>query len=100
MRPTSCNFTSPKQKTGEYLYPQVTASGVNLSYEKPWPVNSPKTHTMTLEKRFRRRILKDKLDGSLPGPGTNETKHPYTTIESRINSSHHVVSYHFFIYRF
>ena len=34
MRPTFCNFNSPKQRTGEYLYPQIDVFGKTMNYEK------------------------------------------------------------------
>ena len=63
MRPTECNFTSPKNRTGEYVYPNVTASGINLLYEKTYPImNSPMKHTMSLERRFKKRFDQEKRD--------------------------------------
>ena len=92
MRPTFCNFNSPKQRTGEYLYPQIDVFGKTMNYEKQWPLTTNKrTHTMGLEKRFRKRILQEKKDSELPGPCTFETEHPHKTIEAAINSSHHIV---------
>ncbi len=52
MRPLSCNFNSPK--SGEFVYPQVTAYGKKITYERDFPITlNRKTHTMGLEKRFR-----------------------------------------------
>jgi len=55
MRPTNCNFNSPKTKTGEYVMPLVNSYGTKISYERLWPLTTTakKTHTMGLEQRFR-----------------------------------------------
>ena len=95
MRPTMCNFKSPRIKSGEYVHPLVTPHGTRLGFDKLNKV-SVREHSMSLEKRFFMRDLKAKLDSALPGPCSNDTAHPFKTIESRINSSHHVVS-HFFL---
>lgn len=64
MRPTNCNFNSPKTKTGEYVIPLVNSYGTKISYERLWPLTttSKKTHTMGLEQRFRQNLLKERND--------------------------------------
>ena len=91
MRPTDCDFLPPRNRTGEYVYPLVTAYGTKLSYEKKYPLSS-KSHTMTLEKRFNRAALIEKHAALLPGPCDNDTRHPHKSIEGVINKSHHAVS--------
>ena len=93
MRPTDCDFLSPRNRTGEYVYPLVTAYGTKLAYEKQYPLTTTgqKNHTMTLEKRFRRALTMEKHNATLPGPCDNDTRHPHKSIEGTINKSHHAV---------
>ena len=56
MRQTYCNFNSPK--SGEFVYPLVTAYGKKIAYERDFPLTqNRKPHTMGLEKRFRDQDL-------------------------------------------
>lgn len=55
MRPTNCNFISPKRRTGEYVYPLVNAQGTKIVYDKPISnYRETRKHTFGFEKRFQR----------------------------------------------
>ena len=90
MRPTLCDFKSPHSRTGEYVRPLCTTYGKRLGFDSSRRVSQAE-HSMSMERRFFLTEKKAKMDALLPGPGSNETSHPYKSIESKINSSHHVV---------
>ena len=51
MRPTRLNFRSPKQKTGEFVYPKVTNDGSLIT--APHRSIDKKSTSFSLERRFR-----------------------------------------------
>ncbi len=89
MRPANRDFVSPKSKTGEFVLPTCNAYGTKLLWSpKPLKV----AHTMTFEKRFMQLETKARQDQLSPGPFSYSSQHPFVTIESSINQSHHVMN--------
>ncbi len=91
MRPTNCNFLSPKLKTGEYVYPTINAYGTKIVYDQTTVTRRSKNNFGS-EKRFRKALKLEKESGSFPGPGAYTAVHPYASILAFVNSSHHAVS--------
>lgn len=57
MRPTRLNFRSPKQRTGEFTYPQVKSDGVHLGLGSNYELRNSSVNkrftSFTNEERFR-----------------------------------------------
>ncbi len=62
MRPTNCNFSSPKCRTGEYVYPIVNYEGTKIVYDNPLgDYREKRKHTFGFEKRFNKAAKLDKI---------------------------------------
>ena len=96
MRPTDCDFISPKQKTAGYVIPQVTHFGTALNFPPqrlPSTIKRDNRHTFGLSDRFK-RMFPEALKKD-PGPGHYDGFNPFLTIDGETNKSHHAVTHTF-----
>ena len=94
MRPTNCNFLSPKLKTGEYVYPSVNAYGNVIGFGR-FSSKRLAQQTFGQEQRFLKSRRVEREAERSPGPGSYSLIQPYESIQAFIDSSHHAVSFHF-----
>eukprot|EP00347_Sterkiella_histriomuscorum_P019616 403340948 len=86
MRPTNLKFRSPKERTGEFLYPQIKHDGTNLELAKDKYHQSLNERFSTFSNERRFQQPNNMFVSVQTGPGSYDTQN-FKTILEKINSS-------------